>query len=110
MVALNRLKYCGKYKGKLSDVRPSYVYRAIFLGFPWFCLDLFGIAWRLAGIAGVCPLPRSLRRRLEKGGARVRQRLAARREQIAGEKEAGQPERVGDLVRTRLPLKRRVLA
>src|SRR3984885_5845681 len=36
MVVLNRLKYCGKYKGKLSDVRPSYVYRdqEKVLGFP----------------------------------------------------------------------------
>ena len=42
MVVLNRLKYCGKYKGKLSDVRPSYVYRGLFLGFAWNYLDFLG--------------------------------------------------------------------
>jgi hypothetical protein len=78
--------------------------------FTWSNLVWLGFAWPRGRDRGVCPLPRSLRRRLEKGGPRVRQWLAAQREQIAGEKEAGQPECVGDLVRTRLPLKRGVLA
>ena len=45
MVVLNRLKYCGKYKGKLSDVRPSYVYRdqGKRLGFPWIPLAESGL-------------------------------------------------------------------
>jgi hypothetical protein len=45
MVVLNRLKYCGKYKGKLSDVRPSYVYRvqAKRLAFPWIPLAELGL-------------------------------------------------------------------
>jgi hypothetical protein len=52
MVVLNRLKYCGKYKGKLSDVRPSYVYRdqGKRLGFPWIPLaesGLFNGLWRI---------------------------------------------------------------
>ena len=52
MVVLNRLKYCGKYKGKLSDVRPSYVYRdqAKKLGFVWFSSSESGLFKGLRGI------------------------------------------------------------
>jgi hypothetical protein len=52
MVVLNRLKYCGKYKGKLSDVRPSYVYRdqGKRLGFPWIPLADSGLFNGLRGI------------------------------------------------------------
>ena len=52
MVVLNRLKYCGKYKGKLSDVRPSYVYRdqAKKLGFVWFSSSESGLLKGLRGI------------------------------------------------------------
>src|SRR6185312_4320434 len=56
------------------------------------------------------PLSGLLRRGLEEGGPRVGQRLAFKREQVAGKEEAGQPEGVGDLLGARPRIERRVVA
>src|ERR1700729_88903 len=63
---------------------------------------------RLRRLIEPWPLP-ALRRGLEESGARIWQWLAVEREQIAGEKEAGQAESVGNLVSARPRFERRVL-